>query len=129
MRYLLIIALALMPFTPSNAKIIRNNHIFVTAPLFCVVSKRATIFTYPPTSLHRLSIFSIHWSHDALGRVRNAHAQAKLGWRTDRISKGHVTSEGLSATSVVMRTNFYTEQCISSGFKVVERTKRTRKDC
>ncbi len=129
MKNLLILALILMPFTTSNATIIRENHIFVAVPLFCVVSKRATIFTYPPTSLHRLSIFSVHWNHDAFGKVRNAHAQAKLGWRTDRISKGHVTTEGFSAATVVMRTNFYTEQCISNGFRVVERTKRTKKDC
>lgn len=129
MKYLLIVALALIPFTPANATIMRENHISVAVPLFCVVSKRATIFTYPPKSLHLLSIFSVHWNHDAFGNVHNTHAQAKLGWRTDRISKGHVTTEGLSAATVVMRTNFYTEECVSNGLKVVERTKRKARDC
>ena len=129
MKKLLLVALVLMSFGSSNAAIFRENHILVSVPFFCIVSKNAVIFTYPPKTLHLLSIYSVHWNHDTLDKVRNVHAQAKLAWRTDQTSKGHVTWEGFTATKVVMHTEFFTRQCIPDGIIEIERNKRTSKDC
>ncbi|MDH3747643.1 MAG: hypothetical protein OER97_05510 [Gammaproteobacteria bacterium] len=123
------LALALVSLPADARTFYENNMNVISSALGCSAFKRSAIFSEPKLPFHALSILSVHWSVDNAAEIQNVHSVSAVGFKTDKISVGHSTAEGIGVMKIVMSTEFFSRLCFFNGFLEREFTKRLEKDC